>query len=522
MSDDFDPTTVIIEAETIHHLPLRTSDLPSPVEIKPPPLMVPPHHPQVQVPSHHHHIIHNNISSCSEHSNAADCTASQLTFSQDTHLLSKQKHSLPECEQFTRSSIPFNSSTRSSRIDPTIHARSSVRHEVPIALNYCQQKQRSTTNVRGSSLNNSPTQTNSQTLSPLIATPSPMFLNPFQVFDKMKQEGIRKSKLAFDQIIILSLFAGCFTGIGGALSLLTAGNSPTLETENPGLQKFFFGAVFPIGMIFTILFGAELFSTNSLTVFIGLLSRKWKSKKFILQYLQFSKNLCLSYIFNMVGAFMVAYFFLYLTQPCCDVPWITFAKKVALSKVSKSFGQLVLLGVICNMMLTLAIYISFAATTVEGKIIGIWFPVMGFVASGFEHCVANAFFIPLGMLFGEDISVQAFLIQNLLPTTIGNIIGGSFIVGLLLYYVHDLRHRNRRFLFNTFERIWRYLKQRHFNHSLTRSSSTTPLSSTTVGTSHLGFSDSSKRTDSPSTQQHSSLELPDEVEMVDVVGSNNV
>ena len=144
--------------------------------------------------------------------------------------------------------------------------------------------------------------------------------------------------------------------------------------------------------------GAELFTGNTAVVLFGLFSRKWRTKKFIIHYLQFSWNLLLSYIFNMIGGFMVAYFFVYLSQPCCTAHYVTYAQNVAVAKVSKTFGQLVLLGIACNMLVVLAIMIVNAASTVEGKILGIWFPIMTFVACGLEHSVANAYYIPIGML----------------------------------------------------------------------------------------------------------------------------
>ena len=115
------------------------------------------------------------------------------------------------------------------------------------------------------------------------------------------------------------------------------------------------------------------------------------------RYAQFSKNLFVSYIFNCLGAYMFAYFFIYLPQPCCSAHWITFIQNSAVSKTTKTFGSLVLLGIICNMLVTVAIYNANAATTLGGKVIGIWFPIMSFVALGFEHSIANAFYIPLGM-----------------------------------------------------------------------------------------------------------------------------
>ncbi|EFC35619.1 predicted protein [Naegleria gruberi] len=107
----------------------------------------------------------------------------------------------------------------------------------------------------------------------------------------------------------------------------------------------------------------------------------------------------------------------------------------------------------------MATYNALAATTLEGKILGIWFPIMVFVSCSFEHSVANAYFIPLGMLYGANVTMYDFIVKNLIPATLGNIIGGAFIIGCLFYYVNDYRNRHNRFIFNFIEKIWKYLKK---------------------------------------------------------------
>src|SRR5690606_5485698 len=106
-------------------------------------------------------------------------------------------------------------------------------------------------------------------------------------------------------------------------------------------------------------------------------------------------------------------------------------------KVSQPFMVTLVKGIICNWMVALAMWIAYAAKDIAGKIIGIWFPIMAFVAMGFEHCVANMFFIPTAIFYGADISWFEFLFKNLLPVTIGNIIGGGLLVGTAYWYLYD-------------------------------------------------------------------------------------
>ncbi|EFC43581.1 predicted protein [Naegleria gruberi] len=306
-----------------------------------------------------------------------------------------------------------------------------------------------------------PTPTKTQ---PIPKMAQSRFLTPAQVIDKLKLDGVRKSKLTLDQTIILSLFAGVFKGIAGSISMIIGGNNPEMQKNNPGAQQLMFGIVFPIGLTLTIMMGAELFTGNCMVLVLGLLSRKWATKKFIKHYYHFSKNILLSFTFNMIGAFLVSYFFVYQTHLMSpndpDAPyWIKYAMKLAETKCSKTFGSLVLSGIICNMLVTMSIFIANAATSIEAKIIGLWPGITVFVACGWDHSVSNSFFIPLGMLYGANVSVSDFLIGNLLPVTIGNIIGGSFVIAGLMYFVNDFRAKNKKLVFESISKIWKRTKQ---------------------------------------------------------------
>ncbi|KAL9653039.1 hypothetical protein ABK040_015553 [Willaertia magna] len=284
---------------------------------------------------------------------------------------------------------------------------------------------------------------------------------PSQIIDILKEEGKKKSRLTFDQIILLSLLAGFFKGIACTVSLFVGGNVPHVQNDNPGLQKLLFAAVFPVGFILITLYKAELFTGNTLVVLLGLFHRKKFSwKKLLYDYLHFSKNMFLSYVFNVLGAFVTGYLFVYLTQPCCDANWISFIINYAEGKVKKTFGQQILLGIICNALVTSGTFTALTSNTAEGKAILVYVPIFSFVACGFEHSIANAYYIPLGMLYGAKVSVYDFLIVNLLPVTIGNIIGGSLVVGCMMFYVYDIRLRYNRWIRNGIKRMWNFCKSR--------------------------------------------------------------
>ena len=117
-------------------------------------------------------------------------------------------------------------------------------------------------------------------------------------------------------------------------------------------------------------------------------------------------------------------------------PWHSAIKNIAVAKVSMSWITVFLKGIGANWLVCLAVWLGMSSSGTAGKFIGLWFPVMGFVAIGYEHSIANMFFIPLGMLQGADISVYDFLVSNLIPATLGNIIGGALFVGSFYWYAY--------------------------------------------------------------------------------------
>jgi formate/nitrite transporter len=116
---------------------------------------------------------------------------------------------------------------------------------------------------------------------------------------------------------------------------------------------------------------------------------------------------------------------------------------IASSKVNMTFSAAFWRGVGCNWMVCLAVWLAVSANDVAGKVWGIWFPIMAFVAIGFEHCVANMFFVPLGMLYGADVSWIQFVVSNLIPVTLGNVLGGGVFVGFVYWWLYARETRTR-------------------------------------------------------------------------------
>lgn len=240
-----------------------------------------------------------------------------------------------------------------------------------------------------------------------------------------------------------TFLAGMYIAIGGFLAIRVGLTLPW-ETWG-GFGKFMFGAVFPLGLMLVVLCGADLFTGSCMT----LTTARARNQITLGQALFTGAS---SWIGNFAGALFVAYFIAYLSGLIFDaaggtLPYASAAVNLANAKSSLGFTEAFLRDVGCNWLVCLAVFAAAASTETAGKIAALWFPTMAFVALGMEHCIANMFFIPLGILTGSDPRYTAlveagkalplkadfysFFVSNLLPVTLGNIVGGAVLVGML-------------------------------------------------------------------------------------------
>lgn len=264
-----------------------------------------------------------------------------------------------------------------------------------------------------------------------------------EVIEQNIQNGIKKTNLTTKKLILLGIAAGFFIGIGAEASSLAMHG-----ISNVGLARTVAGAVFPIGLMLIVLLGGELFTGNCL-ISMAVYDKKVKLKGMI-------RNLTIVYISNFIGAALMAW----MINNCGQLNFSdgaagAFTIKVAFGKVGIDPMQAIVSGILCNVLVCLAIFMAATAKDVAGKCIAIFFPIFVFVISGFEHCVANMYYIPAGILathnplyaakatelYGitaEQLSGLNFgsMFSNLIPVTIGNIIGGMVFVGLLYWYLY--------------------------------------------------------------------------------------
>ncbi len=283
-----------------------------------------------------------------------------------------------------------------------------------------------------------------------ISTASFEARTPAAVAESVAQKvGVGKATASWFNLAILGILAGVYIGFGAALATTVTFDSARFL--GAGISKFFSGAVFSVGLMLVVIAGAELFTGNNLIMASVLGGYTRLSKLF--------RNWIIVYLANFAGSLLLAGI-MYGTKL-----WLVGnaevgttigaqALKIANAKVNLSFFPALLRGIGCNWLVCLAVWMALSSRDVTGKIFGIFFPIMAFVAMGYEHCVANMYFIPMGLFLkgttvaaGMDLANLTWwgglIVKNLIPVTIGNIIGGSLFVALLYWSVYQRAERRK-------------------------------------------------------------------------------
>mgnify|MGYP001578924660 CR=1 FL=1 len=273
-------------------------------------------------------------------------------------------------------------------------------------------------------------------------------LLPPQMAAKAEALGVAKARMPFPSMFVLAVLAGAFIALGADLF--------TVVTTDSGLgygtTRLVGGVAFSLGLVLVVIGGAELFTGNNLIVMA------WASGR--ISPLDMLRNWVIVYTGNFAGALATA------TIVYASGQW-KFANygvganavRIADHKVDLAWGEAIALGALCNALVCLAVWLTYSARSNIDKAIAVVFPITAFVASGFEHSIANMYFIPLALfvkhengVMGLDAMANAdlanltwagFFLRNLLPVTVGNIVGGALMVGIVYWFVY-LRPQRRR------------------------------------------------------------------------------
>lgn len=266
-------------------------------------------------------------------------------------------------------------------------------------------------------------------------------LKPAETLDALMKAAELKASMPLKRIIIFGIFAGVYIAFAGAGANMASFNL-LANPETFGLGKILSGTIFTVGLMLVVLGGAELFTGN--TTMIAAVAEKRITASSML------KNWIIVCICNFIGGVLIAFMVYYSGGLNAGNGLLgAMTVKIASGKVNLEFGQALVSGIMCNWLVCMAVWLSTGAQTTIGKIFSIFFPIWLFVTAGFEHSVANMFFIPAGIFAsGNELFVSlsgvsqdvlsnlnwsGMLINNLFPVTIGNIIGGSVCVAMGYY-----------------------------------------------------------------------------------------
>jgi formate/nitrite transporter len=255
------------------------------------------------------------------------------------------------------------------------------------------------------------------------------YRNPGQIAEAAVEAGAAKARMPLISQFVLSFLAGAFIAIGFLLDIRVIANVPA---QWGSFASFLGAAVFPLGLILVIIAGGELLTGNMMSVTLAALARKITVARLL-------QNWAVITIGNFMGAVFVAYMFGHVVGLTAEGPFLDKTVSIAEAKLQDTFVQAFLSGVGCNWLVTLAVWLSYGAEDISGKILAIWFPVMAFVAIGFQHVVANMFVIPAAIFAGHATWADWF--GNFVPVFLGNAVGGSVFVALLYWLVYVRRQQ---------------------------------------------------------------------------------
>lgn len=273
------------------------------------------------------------------------------------------------------------------------------------------------------------------------------YLTPPEITEATIQTGIKKSKMTSLNMIILGILAGAFIAFAAEGSNMASFNL-LAKPETYGLGKVLAGAVFGTGLMLVLIAGGELFTGNTMMI-AGVLEKKVSIKAML-------KNWFFVYVGNFIGSIFIVYM---MNQSGLfssgDSMLGAVTIKIAAYKVGLTFSQAFFLGIMCNWLVCLAVWMAYGAKDMTGKIFAIFFPIWLFITSGFEHSVANMYYIPAGIMAKGNktltdaaavlgvtpeklnhLNWETFFINNLIPVTLGNIVGGGIFVAAVYWFVY--------------------------------------------------------------------------------------
>lgn len=268
--------------------------------------------------------------------------------------------------------------------------------------------------------------------------------NPEKITQLSIENGIKKASMSIPRQFVLAILAGAFIAFASQGSNMAAFNL-LAKPETYGLGKALAGAIFGTGLMLVVIAGGELFTGNTL-IFKAVLDKRVSLGRML-------SNWGIVYLGNLIGSLVIVGLIIGSGQLHAGSNMLAGVTiRIAAAKIGLTFVQALFLGIMCNWLVTLAVWLSLAANDISGKILGIFFPIWLFITSGFEHSIANMYYVPAGIIAKGNADFAAasglsaeklasltfsnFITRNLIPVTIGNIIGGAVFVGFAYWFVY--------------------------------------------------------------------------------------
>lgn len=267
---------------------------------------------------------------------------------------------------------------------------------------------------------------------------------PHQITENYINATVQKTKTPLPKLILLGIFAGMFIAGGGSASSVAMH-----AIKDVGVARLVAGCIFPVGLMLIVFIGGELFTGDCMMI-MGCLHKK-------ISVLQMLRVLLIVYATNFVGALIFTYLVFSSGQFNYTANLLgAFTIKVAVGKVNLSFFTAFCSGILCNIFVCAAVLTGSASKDIGGKVWAIFFTIMAFVVSGYEHCVANMYYIPAGMMCATkpeyvekakeaygytadqiaSLNIGNFLVKSAIPVTLGNMVGGMLFIGVILYFIN--------------------------------------------------------------------------------------
>ncbi|KAJ6499208.1 Formate/nitrite transporter [Mycena sanguinolenta] len=253
-------------------------------------------------------------------------------------------------------------------------------------------------------------------------------LKPAEVAVYFLKSGIAKHNDRYESIFFKAVLAGIMLSFGGLLSEVISGGSPGLTASNPGIVKILGGFVFPVGLVMIVLQGHELLTSNMMVFPMAVAKR-------VIPWWSLPLNFLIVTFGNLVGSLFFGAILVKYSGIMSAEPYAAYVVSFALKKAADpTWAQIFLRGIGCNWLVCIAVWQAAGAKETVSKIYAIWLPIWLFVACSFDHVVANMFSVPLGIMFGADLTTAEYIRKSLIAAYLGNIVGALFVALPATYF----------------------------------------------------------------------------------------